>query len=191
MPVSKVVYGNETLIDLTADTIKADKLLTGITAHGADGATVTGACAFDMDTSTATAAIAEVLTGKTFGKGGSMLTGTMPDNGAVAGTISTKAGEYSVPQGYHDGSGKVSIDATEQAKLIAGNIKQGVTILGVEGTMSGTEGVNAQSKTATPAITAQTILPDAAYNYLTQVTVNAIPYVETDNAAGGKTVTIG
>lgn len=191
MPVSKVVYGNETLIDLTADTIKADKLLTGITAHGADGETVTGTCAFDMDTSTATAAIAEVLKGKTFGKGGSMLTGTMPNKGAVTGTISTKAGEYSVPQGYHDGSGKVSIDATEQAKLIAGNIKQGVTILGVEGTMSGTEGVNAQSKTATPAITAQTILPDAAYNYLTQVTVKAIPYVETDNAAGGKTVTIG
>ncbi len=191
MSVSKVVYGNETLIDLTADTVKADKLLAGITAHGADGETITGTCTFDMDTSTATAAIAEVLAGKTFGKGGSMLTGTMPNRGAVAGTISTKAGEYSVPQGYHDGSGKVSIDATEQAKLIAENIKQGVTILGVEGTMSGTEGVNAQSKTVTPAITAQTILPDATYNYLTQVTVNAIPYVETDNAAGGKTVTIG
>jgi len=191
MSVSKVVYGNETLIDLTADTVKADKLLAGITAHGADGETITGTCTFDMDTSTATAAIAEVLAGKTFGKGGSMLTGTMPNKGAVAGTISTKAGEYSVPQGYHDGSGKVSIDATEQAKLIAENIRQGVTILGVEGTMSGTEGVNAQSKTVTPAITAQTILPDATYNYLTQVTVNAIPYVETDNAAGGKTVTIG
>ncbi len=43
----------------------------------------------------------------------------------------------------------------------------------------------------TPTVSAQTVLPDSPdYNYLTQVTVNAIPYVETDNAAGGKTVTI-
>ena len=51
----------------------------------------------------------------------------MKNNGAVKGTISTVAGEYTVPQGYHDGSGKVSIDATEQAKLIATNIREGVT----------------------------------------------------------------
>lgn len=50
----------------------------------------------------------------------------MKNNGAVKGTISTVAGEYTVPQGYHDGSGKVSIDATEQAKLIATNIREGV-----------------------------------------------------------------
>jgi hypothetical protein len=37
----------------------------------------------------------------------------MPNRGAVAGTISTVAGEYTVPQGYHDGSGKVAIAATE------------------------------------------------------------------------------
>jgi hypothetical protein len=56
--------------------------------------------------------------------------------------------------------------------------------------MSGSEDVNAQSKIVTPAIASQTITPDTGYNYLSQVTVNAIPYTETDNAAGGKTVTI-
>jgi hypothetical protein len=40
-------------------------------------------------------------------------------------------------------------------------------------------------------MSAQTIVPDSGYNYLAQVQVNAIPVVETDNAAGGKTVTIG
>ncbi len=70
----------------------------------------------------------------------------MKNNGAVKGIISTVAGEYTVPQGYHDGSGKVSIDATEQAKLIATNIREGVTILGVEGTMSGSEDMKPQSK---------------------------------------------
>ena len=120
-----------------------------------------------------------------------MLTGTMPNRGAVTGTISTKAQQYTIQQGYHDGSGKVGISSTEQAKIIATNIRSGVEILGVTGTMSGSEDVHAQAKTVTPTAAAQTVLPDSpTYNYLTQVTVNAIPYVETDNAAGGKTVTI-
>ena len=188
--VSKVVYGGKTLIDLTADTVTADKVLSGYTTHGKDGAAITGTCTYDADTGDATAAIAEILTGKTAYVNGVKLTGTMKNNGAVAGTISTKAGVYTVPIGYHDGAGKVSINTTEQAKIIAGNIRSGVTILGVTGTMSGSEDVKAQAKTATPATTAQTILPDTGYNYLSQVTVAAIPYVESDNSAGGVTVTI-
>ena len=189
--VNKVIYGGNTLIDLTSDTVTADKVLSTYTFHAADGSTQTGSCAFDVDSSTATATVAEVLATKTFAKSGSILTGTMPNRGSVTGTITTKAQEYTIQQGYHDGSGKVSISSTEQAKIIAGNIRSGVTILGVEGTMSGSEDVHAQSKTVTPSTTSQTILPDSpTYNYLTQVTVNAIPYTETDNAAGGKTVTI-
>lgn len=188
---SKVVYGSTVLIDLTADTVVADKLLSGFTAHGADGAPVTGACTFDVDSSDATAQVAEVLTGKTFYARGAKMTGTMPNNGAVDLKITTKAQEVAVAQGYHDGSGKVSIDADEQAKIIAANIRQGVTILGVEGTMSGTEDVNAQTVSVTPSLTAQTILPTGDYNYLAQVNVAAIPYAEVENAAGGVTVTIG
>ena len=188
--VSKVVYGGKTLIDLTADTVTADKVLSGYTTHGKDGAPITGTCTYDADTGDATAAVAEILTGKTAYVNGVKLTGTMKNNGAVAGTISTKAGVYTIPIGYHDGAGKVSISTTEQAKIIAGNIRSGVTILGVTGTMSGSEDVKAQAKTATPATTAQTILPDTGYNYLSQVTVAAIPYVESDNSAGGVTVTI-
>ncbi len=188
--VSKVVYGGKTLIDLTADTVTADKVLSGYTTHGKDGAAITGTCTFDADTGDATAAVAEILTGKTAYVNGVKLTGTMKNNGAVTGTISTKADVYTIPIGYHDGAGKVSISSTEQAKIIAGNIRSGVTILGVTGTMSGSEDVKAQSKSATPATTAQTVLPDTGYNYLSQVTVAAIPYVESDNSAGGVTVTI-
>lgn len=193
MAVSKVIYGGETLIDLTADTVKADKILKSYTAHGADGEAITGTCDFDTNTQDATAADSEILLGKTAYVKGTKKTGKMPNNGAVAGTISTKSGAYSIPQGYHDGSGKVQISATEQEKIIAGNIRQGVTILGVEGTMSGTEGANAQSKTVTPTSSEQTVLPDTAqgYNYLSQVVVAAIPYVENENSAGGITVTIG
>lgn len=191
MAISKVIYGGQTLIDLTADTLTKDKALKGYTFHGANGEPQTGTCEYDVDSSGATAAVAEVLVGKTFAAKGKVNTGTMPNNGAVTGTISTKTGVYTVPQGYHDGSGKVQIATAEQAKLIPSNIRQGVSILGVDGTMSGTEGANAQSKTATPTTEEQVILPDSGYNYLAQVTIAPIPYVESDNSAGGKTVTIG
>ena len=188
--INKVVYGGNTLIDLTADTVSADKLASGITAHDKSGAVITGTNTYDSDTSDDTAAVAEILIGKTAHARGALLTGTMPNNGSVTGIITTKAGEYTIPQGYHDGSGKVGISATEQAKIIAGNIRQGVEILGVTGTMSGSEDVHAQSKTVTPTATSQVVSPDTGYNYLTQVTVNAIPYVTTENAAGGLTATI-
>lgn len=189
--INKVIYGGKTLIDLTSDTATADKVLSGYTFHDKSGAVVTGTSPFDSDTSEDTAAVAEILAGKTAHARGTKLTGTMPNNGAVTGTITEVDQEYTVPAGYHDGSGKVAISTTEQAKLIATNIRQGVTILGVEGTMSGEEGVVAQSKTATPSTAQQVITPDTGYNYLTQVTVAAIPYVESENAAGGKTATIG
>lgn len=190
MAINKIVYGNQTLIDLTADTVSADKLLKDTTAHDKSGAVITGTCTYDSDTQDATVAVAEMLEGKTAYARGTKLTGTMPNKGAVTGTISTKEEEFTIPMGFHDGSGKVSIASTEQAKLIPANIREGITVLGVEGTMSGTEDANPQAKTVTPSIEAQSILPDEGYNYLSQVTVEAIPYTETDNSAGGKTVTI-
>lgn len=191
MAISKVIYGGNTLIDLTADNVKADKLLKGYTAHGADGEVINGSCDYDANTQDATATEAEILTGKTAYNKGAKVTGKMKNNGAVSGKISTKAQKYTVPQGYHDGSGTVQIDSTEQAKLIPANIREGVTILGVGGTMSGSEGVKAQSKNVTPSSEQQTVLPDTGYTHLAQVTVAPIPYAESDNSAGGITVTIG
>lgn len=189
--INKVIYNGTTLIDLTSDTIEPSDLAYGVTAHDKSGASITGTNTNDSDTTNDTAAVSEILATKTAHARGSQLTGTMPNNGSVAGTISTVAGEYTVPQGYHDGSGKVSIDSTEQSKIIAENIRENITILGVTGTMSGSEGVHAQSKSVTHTSLSQTITPDSpSYNYLSQVTVAAIPYTETDNAAGGVTVTI-
>ena len=191
MAISKVVYGGNTLIDLTSDTVKADKLLKGYKAHGADGELINGTCEYDANTSDATAEDSEILAGEVAYVRGTKITGKMKNNGAVTGKISTKAGEYTIPQGFHDGSGKVGIDSTEQAKLIPANIREGVTVLGVVGAMSPNEGEKAQEKTVTPGTEVQTVVPDSGFTCLSSVTVEAIPYEESDNAAGGITVTIG
>ena len=193
MANSKIIYYGETLIDLTQDTVKADKMLEGYTAHGADGEVITGTCTYDADTQDATAADSEILAGKVAYVRGNKVTGKMPQNDPVTMEISEKAQELTIPQGYHDGSGKVKLADTEKAKLIPENVRQGVTLFGVEGEMSGTEDANAQNKEVIPSKVDQVITPDAAqgYNYLAQVTVKGIPYTTSDNSAGGKTVTIG
>lgn len=189
MAINKIVYGGNTLIDLTSDTVAVDNLLSGYTAHDRSGEIITGTCTYNADTSDADVTASEILSGKIAYANGNRITGTMVNNSAIQGNITTKAQQYLIPAGYHDGSGYVQIDTTEQAKIIASNIKAGVQILGVTGDYSG-EGATAQAKTVTPYTTAQTILPDAGYDYLSQVTVNAIAYSETPNSYG-TTVTIG
>lgn len=236
--INKIIYGDQTLIDLTSDTVASNKMLSGITAHDKTGATVTGSIPslgantytptttaqtinanqylsgiqtisgdinFVADnlkagttifgvagtfTGDANAASSEILSGKTAYVNGLKITGTMINNGSVTGTISTKSQEYTIPIGFHDGSGKVSISSTEQAKIIAGNIKAGITILGVVGTYSG-EAITALPLSVTPYITAKNYNPPSGADYISEVSVSAIAYSEVDNSAGGKTVTIG
>lgn len=194
MSVNKVVFGGETLIDISKDTVTKDKLLAGFTAHDQDGNQITGECNFDAYTGDATALADEILSGETAYRNGTKVTGTMPNIGAQPIAITDKNTPVTISKGYHDGSGSATIDETEKAKIIPENIRQGVTILGVEGEMSGTEEVNAQAVTVTPKVTAQTIMPDTAsgYNYISQVEVAPISKVESKtDGTNGTTVTIG
>lgn len=94
-----------------------------------------GGTAKFFDTADADAAAGNILTGKkAYGASGA-IDGSMANNGSTNGTISTKAGTVTVPAGYTSG-GTVSISSTEQAKIIASNIKSGVTLLGVAGSLS-------------------------------------------------------
>jgi hypothetical protein len=188
---SKIILGDEVLIDLTADTVEKQYMLKGYTAHGADGEKITGTCTYDSDTQDATATDSEILSGKTAYVKGTKKTGKMPNNGGVNAVLSDLHKTYTVPQGYHDGSGRVGINTDDQAKIIPTNIRDGVTILGVTGTMTGSEGVKAQSKEVIPSMNDQTVLPSSGYTHLSQVVVKAIPYTESVNSAGGITVTIG
>ena len=184
MAINKVIYGGNTLIDITDTTATAESVLVGSAFYGRDGVKTNGACTYNADTSDATAVAADILSGSTAYVNGNKITGTMVNNGAVTGTITTKAQQYSIPVGYHDGSGKVSISTTEQNKIIPANIKSGITILGVEGTYSG-EAISVEAnKNVTPATTQQVVTPSTGYDYLAQVTVAAITYVESANTYG-------
>lgn len=187
---SKIIINGETYIDLTSDTVTPSDVAAGKTFHQADGDIATGTNTFDSDTSDDTLLVAEALNGKTFHARGAALTGTMPNNGAVTGLIDLKDEVFTIPQGYHDGSGTIKISQTEQSKLISTNIKAGVEILGVTGDYTG-EGVTAESKSVTSSFSSQTVLPSEGYDYISQVTVNAMPITEVPNASGGTTVTVG
>jgi hypothetical protein len=93
-----------------------------------------GGTAKFFDTADGDITSADVLTGKTGFSASGSVSGSMANNGSTSGTISTKAGTVTIPAGYTTG-GTVSISSTEQAKVIASNIKSGVTLLGVAGSL--------------------------------------------------------
>ena len=187
---SKIVLSNgEVLLDLTLDDIKPEHVDTGIQFHDKTGAPRTGTSTKTVDASGVTAEAAEVLAGRTFAKGAQVQTGTMPDNSGTNVEISTTA-PVAIPRGYTDGAAKAKIADGELAKLIPANIKEGVTILGVEGGF-GADDISSQSKSVTPTFEQQEITPDVGYTFLTSVTVAPITVSRADNDAGGVTVTIG
>ena len=189
--VNKVVFGNTTVIDISDTTADASKVLSGEYFYLRTGEKVQGSCTYDSDTTDADATAAEILLNKTAYVNGNKLTGQMPNRGAVTGTITDASTPYSIQNGYHDGSGTVSVDTTN---LSAGNIKKDITILGVTGTYEGSATPTSTAKTVTPYTTAKTYLPSGEstpVDYYSQVTVNAIYYAEEDNIFGGKTVVVG
>lgn len=188
---NKIIYGGEVLIDLTGDTATQNQVLKGYTIHDMTGAPVTGTCTYDSDTTDATVTVGEMLSGKTAYARGAKISGNMPNNGSINGAISAVSQQFTIPQGYHDGGGFVAIDTNEQAKIIGDNIRKGVSILGVIGSMDEDNEDPEPNKIVIPSSVDQNITPSANYTCFREVVVKAIPYTEELNAAGGYTVTIG
>lgn len=91
-----------------------------------------GGTAEFYDTSDATAEAQHTLTGKkTYGASGA-INGSMANNGDTSGTIATKTGTVTIPEGYTTG-GSVGLAEAQKNLLVSANIKSGVTLLGVSG----------------------------------------------------------
>lgn len=241
---NKVIIDGDVIIDLSSDTVAANKMLSGTTAHDKNGASITGSISSqsatawtptaaggtivasgkylsgnitqtaDSDfaagnikdavqiwgvtgtfTHTTSAPLAgEILTGKHAWANGSEITGTMANKGSNNVTVTDKTGT-TISAGYYNGSGKAVIDSTSATNLIAGNIKSGVTILGVEGTLTPSSDVTHMSKSATPTFSSQTFLPSGespAVDYYDEFTVAAIPVAEASTTGtSGYTITVG
>jgi len=97
-----------------------------------------------------TATASDVLQGKTIGTEDGLVDGTMPNRGTVTNTITTQGGEYTIPSGYHNGSGKVTASF---ANLTAGNIKSGVNIGGIVGTYLGKRFVTGSNNSSNSKLT--------------------------------------
>lgn len=188
MAINKVIYGGNTLIDITDTTAQASTVLVGSAFYGRDGVKTNGSCTYNADTSDATAVAGDILTGSSAYVNGNKINGSMPNNGGTNVVVSTKAGT-TIPVGYSDGSAKAVIDSASATALIPGNVKSGVQILDITGTYTG-EAASATSVNITPMTTAQTIMPPTGYDFISQANVAAIPYAESPNTYG-TTVTIG
>ena len=180
----------EVLLDLTQDDVKPEHVHKDIWFHDRTGKRQQGTSTKTVDASNATATAEEVLAGETFGRGDMLDTGTMPNNTGKTVEITSIDGTV-IPRGYFDGATLAKLSDAEAAKVIASNIKQGVTILGVDGAYK-PEDKKSISKTVDPAFVDTTYYPaDDDSDFYSSVTVNAIKVTRTNNEFGGVTVTIG
>ena len=144
--------------------------------------------ALDPDELTATAA--DVLFGKIAGvkDNDEPVSGTMPNNGAVSKALNA-GGSYTIPKGYHNGSGKVTANtlaSQTSATAAAGDILAGKTAWVNGSRLTGTLATMA-GQTITPSASNQTISCNGK-KMTGNIVINAIPSNVSTSfiSAGGK-----
>lgn len=106
-----------------------------------------------VDTSDATATAAQILDGATAYAAGELVEGTMPNNGAASKALDATTTSYTIPAGYHNGEGTVSVSLetksatpTKSSQTIsptAGKLLSSVTVAAIPDTYQDVSGVTA------------------------------------------------
>lgn len=132
-----------------------------------------------QDVSNVTATAADVLTGKSYVTAdGTLTAGTMTNNGTVTKTLDTATKSYTIPKGYHSGSGKVSITTESQTvnpkeEVVyvtpsSGKVLESVTVYPIDSNYVGSEVpryTGSIEATANANITAVTVnIPEGYYS---------------------------
>lgn len=109
--------GNYTLQSKTATPTKKQQSITPDSGYyGLSDVTVAAIPDAYQDVSTVNATAADVLSGKIIvTANGTVTTGTMTNNGNVAKTLNTTTVSYTIPKGYHGGTGTVTITLEEKS----------------------------------------------------------------------------
>ena len=97
------------------------------------------------------------------------------DNGAVSKKLDTTTTSYTVPAGYHNGSGTVSIELEEKTVTANGDVTPTAGKVLSKVTVNVENAPTLQEKSVTPTKSEQSVTPDEGYDGLSQVTVGAIP----------------
>lgn len=161
--------GNYTLQTKTVTPTKAQQSIAPDSGYyGLSGVIVAAIPSNYQDVSSVTAGAADVLTGKVIVlPDGTVKAGTMTDNGAATKTLDAVTVTYTIPKGYHNGSGKVSITLEEKS----------VTPTKSEQTITPTSG-KVLSKVKVAAIPAAYIITDDADATAAQILDGVTAYVK-------------
>ena len=186
--------GDQTIKKLTSSNLSAGNIKTGVTVTVNNGNTNVYSVAGTFCSDATLASAGSLLTGTiAYGKDGTKYSGSMANQGAKTSALNC-GGSYTIPAGYHNGSGKITANSlSSQTGVDSGKtaVTAATMLTGYQGWVSGSKisgsmaNNGAKTATYTPSTSVQTYtIPAGYHNGSGKITINAVPSKYVDFSAG-------